>query len=88
MNILAIVITALLSALLTSALVCSHVAKINRCISELLDLFAEYMKMDFNKSALLLTLSREIAILRGNKDWDYDFDKLKETLRDISTNKK
>jgi hypothetical protein len=88
MNILAIIITALLSALLTSALVSSHVAKIYKCISELLDLFFEYMKTDFEKSALLLTLSREIAILRGNKDWDYDFEKLKETLHDINTRQK
>lgn len=77
MNILAIVITALLSALLSALLVMSFLASPLNAIK---DYIINDMYFDLSSKRLNLMFWRELANLRGDKDYE---DKFKEMLAEI-----
>ena len=77
MNILAIVITAFLSALLSALLVMSLLASPMNAIK---DYIINDMYFDLSSKRLNLMFWRELANLRGDKDHE---DKFKEMLAEI-----
>ena len=82
MNILEIVIIAILSALLSALLVTSFLAPPLTAIKEYI---INDMYLDLSSKRLNLMFWRELANLRGDKDFE---DKFKEMLTEIRTMEK